>query len=59
MAIYDGLGVVPEAADPLAALVPQDKARAILRDITNGIRQADITAPTHEAALTALLRRAL
>ncbi|WP_303828313.1 tryptophan halogenase family protein [Asticcacaulis taihuensis] len=59
MAIYDGLGVVPDAADPLAALVPQDKARAILRDVTEGIRQAALTAPTHEAALSALLRRAL
>ena len=59
MAIYDGMGIAPSAPDPLADLVPDDFSRHVLQNVTQGIRQAALAAPSHEASLSALLRRPL
>jgi tryptophan halogenase len=55
MAVLTGLGITPQRADPLADLVPRDRAQQILRGVSQAIRQTALAQPAHEAVLSALL----
>ena len=57
MAVYTGLGVVPQHPDPLAALVPRSFAQQVLHGVTTAIRQTAQMAPSHESVLANLTRR--
>ena len=57
MAVYTGLGVVPQSPDPLAALIPRSFSQQVLTGVTTAIRQAANAAPEHDIVLASMTRR--
>jgi len=55
--IFEGMGVRPKAYDPLVDASNFDQVRSILPDLAARIEAVVAQSPTHEAALTAIVRR--
>lgn len=49
IAIFDGLGVVPRAYDPLADRIPEAELRALMERRASLVRHTANTMPTHDA----------